>query len=134
MSEQNSSTEEFHEVTPSDFQALHTEAQAEIERLKAVIAAGRIAPVSEHPQANAKPAVTAQRLTAMLGTHGVNRLTRAEKIQALGLDPNGVSDDLLRACWGRGNDGAALSELHKTSPLRARQLREAAILLNIFGN
>ena len=134
MSEQNSSTEEFHEVTPSDFQALYAEVQAENERLKAVITASRIAPVVDNPQKDLKPAISAARVKALVGQSGINRMTRAEKVSALGLSPSEVSDDLLRACFGRGNDGNAASELYKTSPLRYRQLKEASLLLGIYSN
>jgi len=128
-------TEEFgHEVTEGDYEALYSESQAENERLKAVITAARLAPVADKPGKDLKPAVSAERLKAMLGQHGINKLTRTEKIVALGLDPAGVDDSFLRRCFGRGNDGSAASELHKTSPLRYRQLKEASLLLGIFAN
>lgn len=137
MSTETSSTapiEEGHTVTASDYQVLLEEQRAENERLRAIITASRIAPVADHPQKDAKPAISAARLTATLGQTQINRMTRAEKLSALGLEPSSVDEAFLRQCFGRGNDGSAASELHKTSPLRYRQLKEASLLLGIFAN
>jgi hypothetical protein len=133
--EETLTTEDLnHEVTSSEYEALYGEVQAENERLKAVIAASRIAPVTEHPLKDAKPSITAERVKALVGQHGVNKMTRSEKLASLQIDPTSVDDTLLRKCFGRGNDGSAALELHKTSPLRYRQLKEASLLLGIFAN
>ena len=135
MSEATSTTtEELREVQPSDYENLYAEQVAECERLKSIIAASRLAPIAEHPLKDARPAVSADRLRALVGPTQLLAMTRAEKIAALGLDPNGVDDAFLRKCFGKSNDGSAAAELHKTSPLRYRQLKEASLLLGIYAN
>lgn len=131
-------TEEFHEVTPSDYEAMYNESREECERLKAVINSARLSPSTDHPAKDAKPQVTFERLTALLGTHGVNKLTRNELIASFGVDPASVDDAFLRKCFGRSdngqtNDGKTAADLFKTSPLRYRQLKEVSKALRIFG-
>lgn len=126
-------TEQFgHEVQPSDWETLYAESQEENTRLKAVISSARLAPTADHSGKDLKPAVTFERLTALLGTHGVNKLTRSEKISALGENPANIDDAFLHKCFGKGNDGSAAADLFKTSPLRYRTLKEISKALQLY--
>jgi hypothetical protein len=59
-------------------------------------------------------------------------MTRAEKLAGIGVDPS-TSDDLLRRIFGRGADGAVGNDLMKSSPARYRLLKEASLILDIYG-
>lgn len=140
MSEVNSTTtentEQFHEATPSDYETLYQESQEEISRLKAVITSARLAPVTDHPQKDAKPAVTAARLRATIGDVALRNMTREDKLRALSLDPSTIDDALLQKCFGlasKGNDGKSAREIYNKSPLRYRQLKQAAEILGYLG-
>jgi hypothetical protein len=119
--------------TQRDYKALHIEAQAEVERLNAIISAGRFTPQTNHPLKDAKPSVTSARLKAMVGPVKFLQMTRSEKLVGLGLNPAEVDDEFLKRCFGRGNDGKAAQELYKSNPFRYRQLREAADILSIYA-
>jgi hypothetical protein len=116
---------------PVDFQTLYQEKVEEVDRLNAVITAGRIA-ASAPANKSHKPVITTQRLRAMVGDATFLGMSRTEKLVALGVDPK-VSDDVLRKGWGRGNDGQFGSDLMKTNPREYGLLKEAAIALNIYG-
>jgi hypothetical protein len=123
-------------VKPSgDYENLYLAQKEETERLKNVLAASRLstAPATGNRQAT-KPAVTADRVRALVGPVGVLKMTRSEKLQSLGLEPASVDDGYLRRLFGRSNDGTAASELMKQNPSRYLILREAAKILNIFCN
>jgi hypothetical protein len=77
--------------------------------------------------------VPASRVKALLGPLALLKMTRDEKLQSLGVDPASVTDDGLKKIFGRGNDGKMGGDLQKTSPARYAQLREAALLLNVYG-
>jgi hypothetical protein len=116
-----------------DWQRLADERQAEIDRLKAVIAAGRLAPQAPHPNKDARPGVTAEQLRAQVGPIAWHKMTEQEKIAGLGLNPAEIDRDFLKKCFGRGNDCRTASELHKSDPLRYRRLREVAIAIGAYA-
>jgi hypothetical protein len=122
-------------LTPSDYQKLYEEGRAENERLSAVIAAARLSavPSAAHPQRDMKPSVTADRFKGLIGPYEFQKLTRDQKLIGMNLDPASVDDAYLKKVFGRGADGALGSELMKTSPFRYRQLKEAALVLNIYA-
>ena len=116
-----------------DYQELYQQAQRENERLNSIIAAGRLAPQTSHPERDAKPGTTAEKLRTTLGPVRWLQATRAEKLTALVLAPSEIDDDFLRLCFGRGNTGAAAKELMASSPLQYRRLKQAAIALDIYA-
>ena len=122
-------------VTPSDYERLYAESREENARLNAVLAAARIStrPSSEHPQKDLKPAITAARFKASISPVDFLKLSRDQKLLGIGLDPAGVDDGYVRRVFGRGADSALGVELMKTSPLRYRQLKEAAEVLGLYG-
>jgi phosphoglycerate dehydrogenase-like enzyme len=117
---------------PSDYKALYDEKTAEVDRLNAIITAGRIAATTPANKSH-KPVITTARLRAMVGDAAFVNMSRTERIVGLGGDVS-VTDDTLRKGWGRGNDGKFAQDLHKTDPRKYGLLREMAIALNIFGN
>jgi hypothetical protein len=120
--------------TPSDWQHLADERQAEIDRLNSIITAGKLAPSTPHPQQDARPALTCEQLKARVGALNWHKMTDAEKIAGLGQNPNEIDREFLKRLFGRGNDGRTVSDLAKSSPLRLRQLREVSKALNLYAN
>lgn len=117
-----------------DFEQLYTEQRAENDRLKAVMVAARIEGKPVHaPGADRKPAVTAEHIKRSLGPLAMHNLTRDQKLQSLGVDPAAVSDSALKKLFGKGNDGVAAKDLHLSNPLQYRTLREASLILNLYG-
>jgi hypothetical protein len=143
MTDTNSTTDTTITFSPSgsvtgvgdaiNYEEMYRSQREENERLGNIIAAGRLAPSQAHPDKDRKPGVTADRLKAMLGPVGFLRASRAEKLTGLGLNPSEISDAGLTKLFGKGNNGKESSDLHKTNPFRYRQLREAAIVLNLYG-
>lgn len=125
--------EEQVDPTQKDYRELYAQSQQENERLNALIAAGRLAPQTDHPNKNAKPGTTAEKLRTTLGPVRWLHATRTEKLVGLGLNPSEVDDQFLTRCFGRGNDGKSAKELMNSNPLRYRQLREASIALGIYA-
>lgn len=117
----------------ADYKRLYEAQNERIRHLEDVISAGRMQPVTDHPLKDAKPASTAAQVRAQWGAVRFLNATRAEKLTALGVDPNGVDDNLLQKGFGRGNDGKVAGELMRMSPLRYRQLKESAIILGIYA-
>ena len=119
---------------PSDFEEMYHQRGEEIARLEAVLSATRrnATPIA-HPQATLKPGITAERFKAMTGKVEFLNLTRDQKLAGMGLDPKAISDSQLRQTFGKGADAALGADLMKVSPLRYRQLKEAALVLNIYG-
>ena len=115
-----------------DYKALYEGQAAKTAQLEAVIAAGRLQSSTAKGD-DRKPAVTAQRLKAMLGPVGWLNSTRDEKLVGLGLNPREVDDNLLKKLFGRGNDGKAAQDLHKQNPYRYRVLKEASEALDVYG-
>ncbi len=119
------------QAVPSDYEALYKAQRDENERLQAVITATRSS-VTPAPQ-SAKAPVSAERLRSTLGPLTLLRMSRAEKLQSIGVDPASVTDDGLHKLFGRGNDGKAAAELSKVNPGRYALLREAADLLRLYA-
>lgn len=115
-----------------NYQELYQEQRAESERLKGIIAAARLAP---QPARNddRRPAVSAESVKRSLGPLALHKLTRDQKVEALGVDPKSVTDGALRLLFGRSNDGVAAKELRLTDPAKYRTLREVALLTGAYG-
>jgi hypothetical protein len=115
-----------------DWQRLYSDQQAEIDRLKAVITAGRLAPQAPHPNKDARPGITAEQLRAQVGPLAWHKMGEVEKLAGLGLNPAEIDRDFLKRCFGRSNDSRLGSELMKSDPLRYRRLKEASVALDIY--
>ena len=61
------------------------------------------------------------------------QLSESGKLTALGLDPSTVDKMQLRTLFGAKTDTALAVDFAKTNPYRYRQLRQAALALNITG-
>jgi len=61
------------------------------------------------------------------------QFSESQKLTALGLDPATVDKNQLRSLFGAKSDGAYAVDFMKTSPYRYRQLKQAALALNITG-
>jgi hypothetical protein len=61
------------------------------------------------------------------------QLTEAQKLTALGLDPASVDKVQLRTLFGKNTDTAAAVDYARAQPFRYKQLRQAALALNITG-
>ena len=122
-------------TAPTDYEALYRSQQAENESLKAVLAAARLNGASNPGSKldDRKPAITAERFKRMVDPVTFLKMPRNEKLAGIGVDPASVSDDRLKALFGRGADGREINELSKVNPYRLRLLREAAEILNIYA-
>jgi hypothetical protein len=121
---------------PSDYKVLYESLQAEVDSLKSVISSARLNGVATSQQPadkDKKIAVTADRFRRMVDPVAFLKLTRDEKLTGIGVDPASVTDDRLKALFGRGNSGREAGELFKSSPYRYRQLKEAAEILNLYA-
>lgn len=119
---------------PTDFETLYKAQQVEIDDLKAVISAARLNGTGSASKLDdRKPSVTAERFKRMVDPVAFLRMTRNEKLAGIGVDPASVSDERLKALFGRGNNGREASELHKLNPYRYKILREAAEILNLYA-
>ncbi len=117
---------------PSDYEALYKEQKADNERLQAVITANRNSKPNLAPQ-SVKAAVLADRVKAQLGPVGFLKATRDEKLMVLGVDPKSITDDGLQKIFGKRNDPSLGKDLMRSSPARYAQLRQAALLLNLYA-
>jgi hypothetical protein len=61
------------------------------------------------------------------------QLSEAGKLTALGLDPSTVDKTQLRSLFGAKSDCAYAVDFQKVQPYRYRQLKQAALALNITG-
>ena len=61
-------------------------------------------------------------------------MTRAEKLGTLGIDANAVTDEGIKKVFGRGADSSIGADLYKSSPAKYAQLKEASLLLNLYGS
>jgi hypothetical protein len=114
-----------------DYEALYLAQKEQNEALQGVLLATRSQAVTANPL-NTKPSVTSDRVRAIHGD-GFHKLSRAQKLQSLGVDPVSISDDGLKALFGRGNDGKLAQDLAKTNMGRYRLLKECALILNIYA-
>ncbi len=122
------------EVTSSDYKLLYEQQQAELESLKNLVAATRITQQSAGtPDKDRKPVVSADRARALVGELAWSRMTDAQRIASLGIDPGTLDHGLLRRAFGRGGDSRLAQDLYKTSPFKYRTFKEAAIALNIYA-
>jgi hypothetical protein len=116
-----------------DFEALYRAEKLEKESLQNLQAATRSQSTTAHPSLNTRPSMTADRVRAINGLGTVHQMSRAQKLQALGVDPSTISDDGLRALFGRKQDGKLAQDLFKTNPGRYRLLKECADILNLYA-
>jgi hypothetical protein len=122
-------------VTPpvtTDWEAMYESQRIENGRLKTIMDAAKISP-SSTPGKSVQAAITADRVKATVSPTAFLKMTRDDKERALGIDPTSVTDDGARKIFGRGADPALGIELHKASALRYSQVKQVALLLNIYG-
>lgn len=117
----------------SDWEALYASSQAENTRLHDVLTASQLSKAPSTQGHSVKAAVTAKRVTALLGAAAVMKLSRDQKVHSLGVDPKSITDDGLQKLFGRRQDGKTAIDLHKTNPARYAQLREVALILNLYA-
>ncbi|HMH13270.1 MAG TPA: hypothetical protein VK578_09195 [Edaphobacter sp.] len=116
-----------------DWQALYLEQKEQTDLLQNVITAARIGQSSNPANKDAKPAITAERFKRMVDPVEFLRMTRDNKLRGLGIDPASITDETLRQLFGRGNDGKLAGDLSKSNLGRYYLLKEAALVLNIYG-
>lgn len=126
-------TETIEEV-PSDYKLLYEQQQAELESLKNLVAATRVTQQSAGiPDKDRKPVVSAERARGLVGELAWSKMTDAQRVASLGIDPGTLDHGLLRRAFGRGGDSRLAQDLYKTSPFKYRTFKEAAIALNIYA-
>jgi hypothetical protein len=118
-------------LPPVDYKALYEQKSEEVDSLNAIITASRAATRIPANQSH-KPSITAERFRAQVGDVAFLNMTRAQKLMGVGVDP-ATPDDVLHQGWGRGNDGKFAQDLMKSDPKKYSSLRQAAIVLGIFG-
>jgi hypothetical protein len=80
------------------------------------------------------PPVSAEQAKARAGAHQwLHKMTDAQKIAALGVDPSTVNPKEAAKLFGRGADTKLATDLHKADPAKYRVLREVAIALGSYG-
>jgi hypothetical protein len=123
--------EELKAQKPSDFESLYEQEKEANARLQAIITAGRVNKPAAPP--NAKATVLAEQVKAQLGPVTFYKMTRDEKLQAVGVDPKSITNEGLSKIFGRGSDGSVGRDLNNSSPQRYAQLRQAALILGLFA-
>ena len=123
--------EELKAQKPSDFESLYEQQKEENARLQAILTAGRVSKPTA-PQ-SAKATVLAEQVRARLGDVAFHQLTRDERLLSVGVDPKSITNEGLSKIFGRGNDGSVGRDLMRTSPQRYAQLRQAALITNLFA-
>jgi hypothetical protein len=122
------------QVASEDYKALYEQQKAQTESLQAVIDATRIGKTSSLPSdKGTKPSMTAERFKRMVDPVEFIRMTRDNKLRGIGVDPASVTDEALRALFGKGADGKLSCDLFKSNSTRYYLLKQAALVLNIYG-
>jgi hypothetical protein len=114
----------------NEFYHLYTAQKAENEALKAQLGAVR---ENREARSDKRTVDTMEQVRDRMGRATWFQLTEAQKLSALGLDPSTVDKNQLRTLFGAKSDGSYAVDFQKTNPYRYKQLREAALALNITG-
>lgn len=117
--------------TEGDFQALYEASQIENAKLNHLIEAARFSapPASS---ASTKTLDTVERIRARIGEDAYRKLTREERLTAVGVDPT-ISDEFLLKLFGRKFVPTLQRDLHRTDPAKYSRLRQAARILGLDG-
>jgi hypothetical protein len=114
-----------------DYLALYQEQRAEVDKLRAVIDAGRFQPTAPHPDANVR-VKTFEEARAQIGAARWHKLSDSEILVALGQNPN-QDRGFISKLWARGADPRLSADLHKVNPRLYRETKQAALALGIFA-
>jgi hypothetical protein len=112
---------------------LYEQQGRELAELKQVAAAARFNSALSTVDQNIKPSMTVERAKALAGPDAWYRMTEAQRLAAIGQDINTVDRDLLKRTFGRGSDSRLGQDLFKTSALKYRLQKEAAICLGLYA-
>lgn len=77
--------------------------------------------------------MTVERAKALAGPDAWYRMSESQRLGAIGQDIATVDRDLLKRTFGRGADGRLGQDLFKTSALKYRLQKEAAIALGLYA-
>ena len=110
---------------------LYLQAKQENEALKTALGAVRENRAAK--AADTRTVDTMEQVRGRMGHAAWFQLSEAGKLTALGLDPNTVDRAQLRTFFGRNTDTAAAVDFSKVNGYRYKQLRQAALALNITG-
>lgn len=127
-------TEPVTAVTPSAYEAMYHAERAKADQLREVLAAARINPDKPAAKDAGGPVKSADQVRAQLGQVQLLNMTREAKLATLGIVDASVTNQLLRGLFGRGNTGQLAKDLMLVSPTRYALLKQASLLLGIYGN
>jgi len=120
-------------VTPSEYQKAYELAIADNARMQLVLQAARLNGAGSTPGAGStKAKITADRVRGLLGDNEFRKLTRSERLTAVGVDPS-ISDEFISKIFGRKFDASLSRDLHRSDPEKYNRLREASKILNLFA-
>jgi hypothetical protein len=114
----------------NEYYRLWEQQRQENEALKAQLGAVRENRVA---RADTRTVDTMEQVRDRIGRAAWFQLPESGKLTAMGLDPASVDKQQLRDLFGRHTDTALAVDLMKTSPYRYKQLKQAALALNITG-
>ncbi len=114
----------------NEFFHLYQQQKAETEALKAQLGAVR---ENRTAKADTRTVDSMEQVRDRMGRATWFQLPESGKLTALGLDPSTVDKTQLRALFGRHTDTSLAVDFQKTNPYRYRQLKQAALALNITG-
>ncbi len=84
-------------------------------------------------RADTRTVDTMEQVRERVGRAAWFQLSEAGKLTAMGLDPATIDRPQLRKLFGAKSDGAFAVDFMKTNPYRYKQLRQAALALNVTG-
>jgi hypothetical protein len=114
----------------NEYYRLWEQQRQENEALKAQLGAVR---ENRAARADTRTVDTMEQVRDRIGRAAWFQLPESGKLTAMGLDPASVDKQQLRSLFGRHTDTALAVDLMKTSPYRYKQLKQAALALNITG-
>ena len=119
--QRNQNNEYFH---------LYNQQKAEAEALKTQLGAVR---ENRTARADTRTVDTMEQVRERVGRANWFQLSEAGKLTALGLDPATIDKAQLRTLFGKHTDTAAAVDFSKVNGYRYKQLRQAALALDITG-
>jgi hypothetical protein len=114
----------------NEYYHLYEQQKAETEALKAQLGAVR---ENRAAKADTRTVDTMEMIRKRVGRATWFQLSEAGKLSAMGLDPASVDKNQLRTLFGASTDTAFAVDFMKTNPYCYRQLKQAAMALNITG-
>jgi len=121
-----------HVADADDYALINAELRAEVDRLRATVASVTRAP-QPLSHSEARPAISADKFERTVGRVAILNMSRDQKVAGLGHDPASIKDSYVRSLFGKGNSGVEAADLMRANPKRYRELKEVALLLNIYG-